>query len=334
LAFLKGPFMRDTVLLLTHSGDLFTIDRVAAALSRRGVRSFRLDTDAFPARVHITSEDPGPGLRARVTDGDATVHTDEIASVWARRLWPPRLDADLDPQHLATCVQETRAALYGFLSILDDRPWVNPMEADRQASCKLRQLRIARDVGLPLPRTCVTNDPARVRRFWDEVEGRMVAKMLTAVCTNMAGDGPVVHTHHVLAEDLDALDDLGHCPMVFQEAVPKEAELRVAMVDGDAFTGLIRAPDRADWRDVGDEADAPLAWEHGAPQPATLDALRRLMDRLGLVYGGVDLVRTPDGREVFLEVNPGGEWGMLERDLDLPISERLAACLARPLERS
>ncbi|NEO45670.1 MAG: MvdC family ATP-grasp ribosomal peptide maturase, partial [Moorea sp. SIO4A3] len=36
---------------------------------------------------------------------------------------------------------------------------------------------------------------------------------------------------------------------------------------------------------------------------------------------------TPDGEYVFLEVNPTGEWGMLERDLGYPISDAIADAL-------
>jgi glutathione synthase/RimK-type ligase-like ATP-grasp enzyme len=57
------------------------------------------------------------------------------------------------------------------------------------------------------------------------------------------------------------------------------------------------------------------------------ERLHRLLEALGLVYGAVDLIVTPDGRHVFLEVNPGGEWGMLERDLELPIAAALAEAL-------
>jgi glutathione synthase/RimK-type ligase-like ATP-grasp enzyme len=51
------------------------------------------------------------------------------------------------------------------------------------------------------------------------------------------------------------------------------------------------------------------------------------MRRLGLAYGAIDLIETPEGGHVFLEVNPGGEWGMLEHDLGLPISEAIADAL-------
>jgi glutathione synthase/RimK-type ligase-like ATP-grasp enzyme len=52
--------------------------------------------------------------------------------------------------------------------------------------------------------------------------------------------------------------------------------------------------------------------------------LRDLMCALGLTFGALDLIRTPDGRYVFLEVNPNGQWLWLEDRLDFPISRRIA----------
>jgi glutathione synthase/RimK-type ligase-like ATP-grasp enzyme len=48
------------------------------------------------------------------------------------------------------------------------------------------------------------------------------------------------------------------------------------------------------------------------------------MVNLRLNFGAFDFILTPSGEYVFLEVNPVGEWGMLERDLDLPISTAIA----------
>ena len=57
------------------------------------------------------------------------------------------------------------------------------------------------------------------------------------------------------------------------------------------------------------------------------EALQSLMDRLDLKFGAVDFRVTPEGEHVFLEVNPAGEWGMLERDAGLPIAAALADAL-------
>jgi hypothetical protein len=45
------------------------------------------------------------------------------------------------------------------------------------------------------------------------------------------------------------------------------------------------------------------------------------VDRLGLVYGAIDMRLTPDGRYVFLEVNPSGLWLFVEEPTGLPITD-------------
>jgi D-alanine-D-alanine ligase-like ATP-grasp enzyme len=48
-----------------------------------------------------------------------------------------------------------------------------------------------------------------------------------------------------------------------------------------------------------------------------------------LNYGALDLILTPAGRHVFLEVNPVGEFFWLERCPGLPISAAIADLLRR-----
>jgi glutathione synthase/RimK-type ligase-like ATP-grasp enzyme len=58
-----------------------------------------------------------------------------------------------------------------------------------------------------------------------------------------------------------------------------------------------------------------------------LDRLQRLMAELGLVYGAIDMRRTPDGRYVFLEVNPAGQWLFVEERTGQAITEAVAEYL-------
>ncbi len=51
------------------------------------------------------------------------------------------------------------------------------------------------------------------------------------------------------------------------------------------------------------------------------------MRHLGLVYGAIDMIRTPDGRHVFLEANPSGQWLWIEQRTGLGVSEALVDCL-------
>jgi glutathione synthase/RimK-type ligase-like ATP-grasp enzyme len=52
-----------------------------------------------------------------------------------------------------------------------------------------------------------------------------------------------------------------------------------------------------------------------------------MLGKLNLTFGAFDLIQTPDDEYIFLEVNPVGEWGMLERDLDFAIADSIARLL-------
>lgn len=318
----------DVVLLLTHSGDFFTVDRVADALSRRGVRSFRFDSDRFPREVKLSSRLTAGGCSHVIEDRASVLEGTEVRAVWARKVWRPRFAEDLDPSFYDMSARESMAALEGFLDSLHSARWVNPPGRDREAENKLLQLRIALDVGLYVPRTLVTNDPDRMRSFFAEVDGKMVAKLLKPLSISMGAAPVFVYTSEVKKEDLAGADMLRHSPMVFQERIAKDCELRIAFVNGKLFAGAIEASGsskgRVDWRLSSPEE---TRWERDEVPESVASALQALMSRLGLVYGAIDMIRTPDGEHVFLEVNPGGEWGMLERDLDYPISEAIGDAL-------
>jgi MvdC family ATP-grasp ribosomal peptide maturase len=319
---------RDAVLLLTHSGDFYTVDLVAEALARRGARPFRLNTDLFPTSVKLSARAGDDRAAQLITDAGAQVSTLEVCAVWARKLWKPQMDADLDERYREMCIRESVAALEGFLDALHDTRWVNDIQRERAAENKQRQLRIAAQAGLRIPRTLVTNDPLAARQFFIETEGRMVAKLLRPLTVSMNAPTLFVYTSRVREEDLASAETLRHSPMVFQELIPKACELRIAWVAGEAFTGALDASGtsrgQTDWRLAAPEE---CHWQSAVLPVEVSRGLQSLMAELGLVYGAIDLICTPAGEHVFLEVNPGGEWGMLQRDLGLPIADAIAKAL-------
>ncbi len=309
------------------------VESVARALERRGATSFRLDTDRFPSSLQLSAEFGGAagGERFRARQGGRELEASSVDAVWCRRVWRPALPEGLSPAVLEGARRESTATLAGWLGALEDCRWINPRCADQRAQDKLLQLRTARRLGLDLPRTLVTNDPQAVRELHGEVPD-LVAKMLTPFSVSMDGRGSFVHTSPVRPEDLEALAGLSSSPMVFQENIPKQLELRVTLVGARAFVGAIDASGSAaggtDWRLAGKNE---ARWEHYELPPGLLAQLVELTRELGLIYGAIDLILTPDGRYVFLEINPAGEWGMLEAELELPIADALAEALLEPV---
>ena len=245
-----------------------------------------------------------------------------------RRIWQPCLGKDLAPHFQAACAQESSAALRGFLENLHEARWLDDLQRIEQAENKLRQLKVARKVGLRIPRTLVTNNSQEVREFFQAVEGKMIAKLLTPLSTSMEGSSFFLYTSIVKAEDLLEVEALRYSPMIFQEQIPKLRELRVVFVEGNLFVGALDASRYSattmDWRRAT-LANSP--WEPDELPDEVTRGLNALMAKLGLGFGAIDLIETPDGEYVFLEVNPTGEWGMLERDLHYSISGAIADAL-------
>src|SRR6185312_12158775 len=105
-------------------------------------------------------------------------------------------------------------------------------------------------------------------------------------------------------------------------------ELRITVVGRQVFAAEIHSQHsnhtRHDWRRY-DRYATPY-FRHELP-----GALQRrciaLVERMGLCYGAIDMVLTPDGRYVFLEINPNGQYLWIEQATGLPISDAICDLL-------
>jgi MvdD family ATP-grasp ribosomal peptide maturase len=318
-----------TVLIITHSDDNESVALVAESIRRRGGNSFRFDTDRFPTEVRLVAQYGETPERLSLTDGGATLDLRDVSAIWHRRLnIAGGLPGEMDAQLRQASRGESRATVMGMLASLD----AFRMDAEpsiRRAENKQLQIRIARESGLDTPRTLITNDPEAVRAFARTCERGMITKMLSSFAIYEGGAEKVVFTNHVTAADVDDLDGLRLCPMTFQEQVAKHLELRVTVVGRRVLTAAIdsQASARAthDWRRDG--VRLVDAWQPYALPSEVEEKLLRLMDYFNLNYGAADFIVTPEGRHVFLEINPAGEFFWLEHRPGLPISEAIADVL-------
>ncbi|MCF3609650.1 MvdC family ATP-grasp ribosomal peptide maturase, partial [Planktothrix agardhii 1033] len=85
--------------------------------------------------------------------------------------------------------------------------------------------------------------------------GKMVSKLLTTLSRSMESTSFFLYTSLVKEEDLQDAESLRYCPMVFQEQIPKQQELRVIYVNGQVFVGALNASvyedSTVDWRAPG-----------------------------------------------------------------------------------
>jgi glutathione synthase/RimK-type ligase-like ATP-grasp enzyme len=323
--------MSATVLIISKSKDNRSVPLVQEALAARGARSFRLDTDRFPTEVRLALHQPRGRSTLRSPAGELVLG--DVTAAWYRRAAIGEgLPASLDPQHRQAALKESRASLVGLLESLAC-PMVDRYETVRRAEHKPYQLELAAEVGLDVPRTLTSNDPDAVRAFWATCGGRMVGKMLSSFAIyDEAGREQVMFTTPMAEADLAHLEQLALCPMTFQEHLGKTVELRVTVIGKRVFAAAVDSQAlegaKNDWRREGRRLLG--AWKPYHLADDLADKLLALAGRLGLSYGAADIVVTPDGRHVFLEINPAGEWVWLDdvfgpRALSNALAETLLA---------
>jgi glutathione synthase/RimK-type ligase-like ATP-grasp enzyme len=226
------------------------------------------------------------------------------------------------------CRQEARAALIGAISGRTTR-WMSHPAATWMAEFKPYQLELAAGMGLPIPRTTVTNDPAAIRKAFADFDG-MIVKPARVGHLVSNGVEKAIYTSQVLAEHLELLESARLSPAIYQELIPKRYDIRVTVVGNDVFAAAIDSQAdsaaRIDWRRTDDPALRHL--RHELP-PALARLLLQFMEKLQLSFGAIDLVQRPDGGYVFLEINPSGQWLWIDDQLEMGISEHIAAWLAR-----
>lgn len=325
-----------TVLIITHSNDNESISRVMQAVKNQGGKAFRFNTDRFPTEATLDIYYTQGCERLILVDDAEQLDLSEVTSVWYRRLAIGALiPTTMDVQLRQASIKESRATIQGMIASIRGFH-LDHLENIRSSENKQLQLQVARELGIDTPRTLTTNNPKAVREFIQECK-QVVTKMLSAFAVyDEKGQEKVVFTNTVTSEDLKDLESLRYCPMTFQEKVPKALELRTIIVGKHIFTAAVDSQAlemaRDDWRKKG--IALLKAWQsYQLPQDIE-DKLLRLMAYFGLNYGAIDIILTPDGRHVFLEVNPVGEFFWLEKYSGLPISDAIAKILCSCASKS
>lgn len=307
---------------------------VHSELTRAGHPVELVDTAAYPGRASLTlefgnadrrlfsSDRPGaelPGTNRR-DDQKVCVDLQKVGAVWWRRPQPYTLASDIEPSAAAFAYSESHEAMAGMWETID-AAWVNPPLRDEAAHHKPLQLARACEIGLPVPSTLITNEPAAAREFIARTgPDRTVFKTFIATETHWR------ETRLVGEKEIELLDQVRLAPVIFQQFVPAVADLRVTVLGERMIAAEItQGPDayRFDYRmDLAGATIRPTTLPDGVK-----NQLGRLMRRLGLTYGAVDLRLTPEGEYVFLEVNPAGEWLFIEERTGQPISAAMAQLL-------
>ena len=317
------------VLIVSNRLDAH-VPLVTRHLEALGIPFFVLNTETFGLDV-AGSAFIGDSDQLVIHAGARKVDLRSVRAAWYRRPEMPEMTHLASQEARQFAQEEEKAFLDGMLACLDC-VWLSHPAAIREARHRLKQLRIARDIGFAVPPTLVSQTPAEIRRFRSTVGGPLAAKLIAKGPPRAPtpDEQYVVFTQQLTERDLDDADVLGACATLYQPYVVKQFELRVTVVGDEIFACRIDSQvterTRLDWRRYDLQNTPHLSVELDAE---TRQRCLELVRRLGLNFGAIDLICTPDDEIVFLEINPNGQWGWIEELTGLPIAQAHARFLGK-----
>lgn len=209
--------------------------------------------------------------------------------------------------------------------------WVNHPDADHKCRNKTTQLLAARSLGFRIPDTLIGNDIHAVREFFSSHPEGIIHKAFSPLFwrnedgTRTSGRTSLITSAHLAREFA-----VRACPGIYQAKIEKKYELRVTMMGDTVFAAAIdsqRDGPTIDWRREGGRGETNLAGTAIAPELA--ERCRSLCRELGLAFGCIDLIVTPEDEIVFLEINCAGQFLFNElADPSMPMLDSFCRYLA------
>ncbi|MDJ0620554.1 MAG: hypothetical protein QNJ63_28105 [Calothrix sp. MO_192.B10] len=324
------------LLILTEPLDIHA-DHVVKKLKMHGVPFVRFHPADFPTKAQISFSCSPNGQTSYILHTEAkTIELNQVKAVWYRRPRMPVVHSELlNSTERDSIAGECQDVLDDVWNSLDCLFLPAPRAVIKRAQMKASQLKIAGALGFELPPTLITNSPEDLLEFYRQHNGQIISKLAGFSFFRKVGTPFCRYTEVVSKQDIGYFHDIRYSPMIFQAYVPKQVELRVIVVGQQVFAAEIHSQisyrTRHDWRRY-DRNETPYL-PHALPLEIAKHCIA-LVNRLELCYGAIDMVLTPEGRYIFLEINPNGQYLWIEYETGLPISDAICDLLLAPIKDS
>lgn len=304
------------ILIITHKED-YTADFLIEKLNRKKIGYYRLNCeDIFltPYSIIPLSDNP------LNIDGHS-----KFDSVWFRRIKLPNFD-EVKSQERIFLLKDFEALFSNIFEVLSTKLWISEPNKIYKAENKLLQLIEARNTGFLIPETIVTNSHQEFLKFCQEQENKLIIKPIRQGRVEMEDGFKNIFTNIIQADTIENIKDFDLTPCIFQKQILKQYELRITVVKNKVFTVQINSQSNLntciDWR----KEKLPLI---PIQLPSKIESkCIQLVRKLGLSFGAIDMIYDIDGRYVFLEINPNGQWAWIELETGLPISDAIISLLS------
>jgi len=297
------------ILIITHKLD-FTADFLINKLNQQNIAYRRFNCEDVLTNDFSFSYNPHFNY--------SFLGQQDFKTVWFRRTMLPDVDMK-SIEEKNYILKEAEAFLKNLFSVIDAK-WISPPINVYHAENKLYQLKIAEKLGFKIPDTLITSNKSELVRFYNRHD-RIIVKPLSQTRISSEGNVEFIFTNRVETLQMDKISEYDLTPCIFQEEIEKDVELRITVVNNTVFTAQVKSQQdnetKIDWR-----RKKLIFTRYELPEPVQQLCVK-MVKKLGLLFGAIDMIVSPDGTYTFLEINPNGQWVWIESETGLGISDAL-----------
>jgi len=299
------------ILIITHKED-FTADFVIEKLNTNKISYLRLNCeDIFKDEFTLTLS---PGLNLSINN------VDNFDSVWFRRTKLPDINASNKGETLFL-LSDYESLFDNLFQVINAKKWLsNPYDVYR-AENKLLQLKVAESLGFSIPKTIITNDYLKLKKFIISSNNKAVIKPIRQGRVDLDDGTKTIFTNIIDEDVINKLDEFDLTPSIIQNYVAKKYELRITVVGDKVFSVKIDSQKskltEVDWR----REKLPMQ-KVQLPNDIEEKCIG-LLKKLNISFGAIDIIVDENGNYIFLEINPNGQWAWIEMETGLKISDEI-----------
>jgi ATP-GRASP peptide maturase of grasp-with-spasm system len=198
---------------------------------------------------------------------------------------------------------------------------------------KLVNLEIAKECGLDVPITYIASNPKRLQSFHNIYPS--ITKPIGEVMPIMYDKGYFMMYSSEFEEKYFS-EKQTIVPSLLQEKIHKHFEIRVFVMFDRLYSMAIfsqrNEKTNIDYRNYDDEKPNRMI-----PYKLPLSIEQKIlffMNKINLNTGSLDLIRTFDGRFIFLEINPAGNIEMIDVNCNYNIDKEIASLIKDSIENA
>lgn len=306
--------MNDIEYLVVSSSIDYSTDLICFELHERQKRYLRINRDKF-AEYDILYSLQDQEMKITVDGEIYIIRNKNLRGIYFRA--PVFLRSHKKYSVNEQLYRSQWSAFIRNLVIFENAKWINHPVNTYRAENKLYQLQCAQDLGLLIPETFVGNAlPVNI-----VLDKKYVVKSLDTALFYDGSQEYFTYTSVVGGSELEN-SNIKDAPIILQEFIEDKKDIRVTVIGDLIFPISITKSGESIYGDWRKNKKDTLQYISETIPDEVSNKIFKLMNKLGLLFGGVDLAFS-NGKYYFIEVNPTGEWGWLSPYNAIPLENAI-----------